>query len=318
MIDLIKLRKKNISENEKNFVIQKSNLKPNFANGKQYHDNASIKNFEGGFYVKIDHENTLKIEGSLHKFWNWTNQKKLVNDNRFTISNAYQIFKNLVNFIGFEPTGVLVTHFEIGANIPVNIDAKVLLSKVLYISVFDDLSIKKQMLINPKYRDARHITTYFNKGIKIYYRMYDKYFEMRMKEKTTPENGNLIRIETVNLNVTKMLLTDFMKLKTLQEQKNIFFKKWQNVFFDFDVIAPSGTYKSRIDLAKEIILHGTTFVIDKYKIMHSEGKTTKKTLRGILEFCRDWHTLKKDYLVDSNNSAKAWQTAYISEIQQLN
>ena len=318
MIDLIKLRKKNIVDSEKNFVIQKSNLKLNYSNGKPFYDNATTKNFEGGFYIKIDYENTLKIEGSLHKYYNWLNSKKLVNDNRFSISQAFKTFKDLIINKGFEAVGVEVTHFEIGANIPVNIDAKLLLSKVLHISVFEDLSIKKTMLINPKYRDARHITTYFNRGIKIYYRMYDKYFEMRMKEKTTPNNQNLIRIETVNLNVTKMLLTDFTKLKTLQEQKNIFFKKWQNVFFDFDVIAPLGTHKSKTDLAKEIILNGKTFVLEKYKIMLLESKITKKTYRGIFEFCRDWNKHKTVFLLDTNNCSKAWNIAYITEIQQLN
>ncbi len=318
MIDLIKLRKKNISDTEKSILIEKSNLKQQTAQGKTYFDNATTKNFEGGFYINIDAENTLKVEGSLHKYYNWLQSKKLLNNNRFTITQAYQTFKNLIENKGFEPQGVLVTQFEIGANIPISIDAKIVLSKVLYISVFEDLSIKKPFMINPKYRDARHITTYFNRGIKIYYRMYDKHFEMRMKEKATPNGANIIRIETVNLNVQKTLLTDFMKLKSLTLQKINFQKKWDKVYFDFEVEAPSGTNLIKINIAKEILLNGIFATVEKYKSLRAAKNITERGARTILEFCKDWNENRHLFLMKQTETSKTWKNAYISEIQQLN
>ncbi|PDS23560.1 hypothetical protein [Flavobacterium branchiophilum] len=318
MIDYLILIKRKITDVEKKKLISKNGLLEQMTAQKPYFDNSVKYIFEGGIYIKIDRDNKLTIKGSLHKYFNYLATKKMLNDNRFTMHQANETLLKLIENIGFETNNVFVTSYEIGANIQVSINPKMIFEQITSISVFDDLTIKKQMFVNASYKDNRHITTYKHKDIRVYYKMYDKYFEMKAKHKPIPNDKFLIRIETVNKKLEKTLLGDFMELENLQRLKKQFVKKWNNLNFDFMIDAPKGTHNNKRSLAKEIILNGKQSVIENYKTQKLEGKIPTKIFRNIIAFCNEWDLIKHEFKPKQSEICIIWANCYNAEIQELN
>jgi hypothetical protein len=318
MIDYLTLTKRKITDLEKTKLISKNGLLEQMTGQKTYFDNSFKYNFEGGIYIKIDRDNKLTIKGSLHKYFNFLETKKMFNDNRFTMYQANETLLKLIENTGFESNNMFVTSYEVGANIQVETDPKTILEQITSISVFDDLSNKKEMFVNASYKDKRHITTYKHRGIRVYYKMYDKYFEMQDKRKPTPNDKHLIRIETVNKKTEKTLLVDFMTIENLHKIKKQFIKKWNNLNFDFVIDAPKGTHNNKRNLAKEIILTGKQTVIENYKLQKLERKIPTKIYRNIIAFCNEWELIKNDFQITQSEICIKWANSYSAELQKLN
>jgi hypothetical protein len=130
MIDNITMTKRTLSEVEKNNIIKSSRLVCNSLNGLIYYDNRNTKNFTGGIYIRIDPKDNLRINGSLQKYHSYLQTGSLTNFETFNMNQAKHTFTVLVESIGVNPDRVCINFFEIGINIKLPIDTKMILEPV--------------------------------------------------------------------------------------------------------------------------------------------------------------------------------------------
>ena len=315
MIDLIRFSKKNLSEVEKNTIITKSRLNVRYdKDGFKCYENGKIKDLQGGLSITIDKENLLKIDGSLHKYHSFLNTGKSSNFDTFTMYQAKETINKIIDTVGFEPINTLVNHYEIGLNLDFEIDVITFINKAYSIGIG---ATEKTLYINPKYRKERLKTTEIHYNFRVSYKMYDKIFEIIDKRGNAPNDKNILRIETVNRRIEKISLIDFFADNNLSKIQNVFFNKWDNLNFDFNVLAPKGTHQSKITLAKELILNGTENIKLKYQKLAVSGSITPKIYRSIQTFINNWKTTQYDYKIDKTEIKTIWANRYSIEKQKL-
>lgn len=313
MIDNITLIKKTLSDEEKKYIIEKSRLELKTLDGLPYYDNLKTKNFNGGIKIKICVRNILTVSGSLHKYNNYLNARTLTNFNSFTMQTAHQTFKKLFENFGIEPEAVYVSFFEIGINLKFDIDVITILDKVYSIGATD-----KKFIIDSYVRQKRQITTERHRDLRIVFKMYDKFFEMKDNRQPKPNiDYNILRIETVHRRVEKVLLSEFMTITYLTKLQNEFFNQWERINFYCDINAPKGTTKAKIDLVKNIIYNGTTEVLQEYKSQLDNEVITKRQYYFIKPFIDDWHNQKKEYSLKDTQIVPIFKSSYNNEKQLL-
>ena len=313
MIDLIRFSKKNISEQEKVLIIAKSRLVVRYdKDGFKCYENGKIKDLQGGLYIGIDAKNDLKIEGSLHKYYSFVSTGKSSNFDTFTMCQAKETINKIINSVGFEPTNTLVNHYEIGMNLDFKLDVLTFINKVY--SIGTDATEKK-LYIHPKYRKERLKTTETHANFRTSYKIYDKIFEIIDKRGNVPNDKNIVRIETVFNRVQKTTLLHFFDAANLKKMQNTFFNKWDNLNFDFDVVAPKGTHQSKIAIAKELMLNGTELVQAKYRRQAENGAVSPKMIRNIDAFINNWKSTQYDFKTEQTEIEKIWAKRYNIEKQ---
>lgn len=294
MIDLICMNKTGLSEKEVIKVVEKNHLQTNSKAGVLYYDNERVK-FIDGFYLRIETRKNrqLKIECSLHKYFNYIITNKQNNYNLFSFSNAKNTIELIKEKTDIDLTNLKVTYFEIGLNLFLSKDCREYIDKMQTIGTNEN---KRSLYVNPKYKNERLKTTVFHRDIKKVYKVYDKVFEMNDKKRTdTPtEHPYILRIETTQRRVEKMTVFDLMKNETIKKITEQFLKDWRTVQFEQIMEAPKGTHQRKVDLCKEIIKNGTEQVLNHAKERHKTGDLTDKRFRAIREFVQnDWITFKE-------------------------
>lgn len=308
------MTKRTLSEVEKKNIIKYSRLVSNSLNGLIYYDNRTTKNFTGGIYIRIDPKDNLRINGSLQKYYSYLQNGSLTNFETFNMNQAKDTFTILVESIGVNPDRVCINFFEIGINIKLPIDTKMILEKVHSIG-----KMEKVFFIEPSYKDGRCITTEKHRDYRIFFKMYDKVFEMLDKNhRRTPTGENIIRIETVHRRCEKLYLNDFFDLEFLHILQNSFFNEWDKLNFYNDITAPKGTQRSKIDLIRNVVYKGKNEVLKQYKTQYENNALTKRQFYSVRDFLENWEAIRHEFDIKNSKIVPFWKTAYNTEKQIVN
>ncbi len=315
MIDNIIIIKKQLADAEIKQIVKKSRLLEQSVNGLKAFNNGTTKNFDGGFFIKIGTDKTLKITGSLHKYYSFLNTKSLTNFDSFTMHKVKETIIKMIENIGFEPEKTNINYYEVGLNLVVNIEPKKIMQNVYSIGSIEN---EKELLYNLKYKNKSQLTTEFHRDFRVYHKMYDKVFEMNDKRKQPPNDKKIIRIETAHRRVENTLLLDFFKNENLQIIQNRFFSNWDKLNFNNDIDAPTGTHKSKIELAKEIIYKGKKEVLIKYFEQYNNNVLSIKMYYTIKRFVKNWENEKFKYKSKKTEIFTYWEKVYYTEKQIYN
>ena len=113
MLDKITLINNNIPDETKTQIIDKNNLQKSVIHGVEIWDNKQVKNFTGGILIQI-RKNAIKVEGSVHKFWEWIHGGALENYTLFTMEDCRKALNLLVEHYALHRLDFLVKTYEIG------------------------------------------------------------------------------------------------------------------------------------------------------------------------------------------------------------
>ncbi|WP_407509142.1 hypothetical protein [Elizabethkingia anophelis] len=314
MLDKIHLTKKNISDSECCQIIVKSKLRKHYLNGKAYFDNKDTKDFNGGFYIKIDVRGALKIVGSVHKFSNFLKTGLLDNYNTFTISEAKETLYNVLDYYGISADGLMVHLFELGANIPVKIPPAELLEQLESIG-------SKKFYFNPIYKNESVKTTDLHRDFRVVYKVYDKLHELHEKKRRPPENAiNLIRLETTYRRVQKTEISDFLTIGNLQKLQAKFISDFMKLNFSPFIIYTGSekTAQYKIELARLIVSVGTIKALEICKERFLIGEITPKQYKTQRMFVNYWFkSHMKNYKTEKPKFSPSWDCSLISEFQKI-
>jgi len=312
MIDKITLVKNNLTTSEKLQVIEKNNLQSfiNESNGQRIYDNQKVKNLTGGILIKI-YENKLKIEGSVHKYFNYLQFGTLENYTVFTMQDFSNTIEKLLNNFGIAGIDFLLINYEIGLNVFLEVGEPIdYLKKVKSIGNLD--GTQRKLYINPKYKNECFLTTQMHKDNVLIFRVYDKNFERLEKGKKTKINP-CIRIETLRTRQKKIIFSEFCKPSNLFIIQNKFFSEWNKLNFEKEILAPAGTHQNKKDIAKKIILDGTKSVLQELE--EKRNIITPKILRTSKEFVKNWENYKYKFSLIDCEIVPKWANSYLTAIQ---
>ncbi|MDR0575628.1 MAG: hypothetical protein LBG96_16675 [Tannerella sp.] len=291
MIDFITLLKP-LTESEIIFVVKKNGLKTNSRNGVVFYDNEEEKNLKqhNGVFIRIETTCRLKIECSLHKYWNETSGKERNNYNRFSMPDAKKAFDRLLRDKGIDFKDLNIYNYEIGLNLNVSKDCRAYMDKMTGIGASGS---EKPLFVNPRYKDRRVKTTVFHERARKYFKVYDKVYESKEKKRKVIPDGNILRIETVNRRLDNFGAFDFFSRDNLAKLFDQFFRDWRTLQFERDLITPKGTGRARQKLCEEIIRDGKEKVLTRARERHKNGSLKDWEYRNIREFiANEWDALK--------------------------
>lgn len=293
MIDLITLLKPGLSDREITVIVDRNRLQTNSSDGVIFYDNLSTKNLtqQKGVFIRIETDRKLKVECSLHKYFNEISGYARANTNLFYMSEAKESINHLLTEkdIGFD--NLRVYNYEIGLNLNVSKDCRFYLDKMKSIGVMGN---EKPLYVNPRYKDERVRTTVFHSHTRKYFKAYDKVFECKEKKQRTIPEGNILRIETVNRRLDNCLAIDFFYPDNLKKMVETFFRDWRTIQFERDIITPKGTGRARRKLCLDILSKGKDAVLTQAKERHTNGSLSDWECRNIREFvANEWDTIKK-------------------------
>lgn len=313
MIDKITLIKNNLPNAEKLQIIRNNGLQSfyNESTNTEIFDNAKVKNLTGGILIKI-YGDKLKIEGSIHKYFNFLQYRTLENYTIFTMTDFLKTIETLFKNFGLGSiNGFLVLNYEIGLNVLIK-DSEPLeyLKKAQSIGNID--GTQKKLYINPKYKGETFLTTQMHKDNTLIFRMYDKNHERSDKGKKN-KIPNCIRIETLRTRQKKLSFFDFCKPANLSLLQYRFFKEWNLLNFDKEILAPTGTHQTKKDLAKKILLNGTNATISELE--ERRNQITPKIYRTSKNFVKYWENYKLNFSLIPCEIAPKWAICYNSAIQ---
>lgn len=286
MIDKIKLTKRNITEKEFRAITAKTALSKNTKNEKIYYDNATNKNFSGGFFIQIDEKKTLKVTGSVHKYINFLVFKKLDNYNNITMQTAKEGIIRMLESYGLDSLDkneVEVQYFEVG----VNKETEEPTHKILE----EYQSIKnKKLYFHPRFKNETLKTTETDKDKKRIFRIYDKVQEMKDNKREIPESiKHLTRYETV-YRKQKITLNRFLTDEYLAKLKEKFYNEANQIkgFFKVRYKGSGRVSQLKIEIATNILMYGIEKTLQKYKEEHSYGGITSMQLHTRKKFLKEW------------------------------
>lgn len=293
MIDLITLLKPNLSGREITAIVDRNRLQTNSNGGVVFYDNLNTKNLtqQKGVFIRIETDRKLKVECSLHKYFNEISGYARANTNLFYMSEAKESINHLLTEkdIGFD--NLRVYNYEIGLNLNVSKDCRFYLDKMKSIGAMGN---EKPLYVNPRYKDERVRTTVFHSHTRKYFKAYDKVFECREKKQRTIPEGNILRIETVNRRLDNCLAIDFFYPENLKKMVETFFRDWRTIQFERDIITPKGTGRARRQLCLDILSKGKDAVLTQAKERHANGSLSDWEYRNTREFvANEWDTIKK-------------------------
>lgn len=312
MIDKIRFSKKNLSEPEIIKIVELSRLQSYNADGLTHYNNQRTKNFNGGMFIKIDTDKSLKVEGSLHKYNTYLRCKALNNYDRFTMCQAKETVIKLINNTGIDPNNIMVNYYEVGINLITEIEPKELLKNVYSIG---DINKEKILYVNPKYKNESVKSTELHRDYRLVYKVYDKIFEMKDRSKAVPNNRKIIRIETEHKRVEKTLLIDFFKNENLNKIQRIFFDNWDKLNFFIEIVAPKNTSLSKIELAKVLYKKNRLEVLNEFKEQYKNNTMSIKVYYTLKRFIENWDNEKTTFLPTKSLVFSLWENIYSTEKQ---
>ena len=312
MLDKITLVNNNIPETKKKQIINKNNLQKSVLHGVEIWDNKQVKNFTGGILIQIKN-NTIKIEGSIHKFYEWIQGNPLENYTLFTMKDCQKAFLFLLEHYGLNGLEFFVKTYEIGLNIYTGAISPIeILDKVQSIGILNGK--QRKLYVNPRYQKERFLTTEMSKNNVLVFRIYDKNHERADKGRKN-EIPNCVRIETLRTRQKEVLFSEFITPENLTNLQNIFFSEWNLLNFEKEIKAPKGTHQRKKDLAKNIILHGKNKVLKELE--DKRPLLTPKIYRTEKEFINCWEAIKYDYTLTDCQIMPKWATLYNTAYQQV-
>lgn len=292
MFDLIRLKIDGVDALEMEQIIKRNKLQTNSKGNIIYYDNDHTKNIKDGYYIRVSPKgNKIEIECSLHKFWNWKRVHRQVNHNLFTVNDAIKTLKDLSLCTGVDVSRMKVNYYEIGLNLYLDNDCSRYLDIMQTIGVLDN---KKELYINPRYKDNTVITTKFYNQIKRVYKVYDKGAEMQDKRQSSPQEDNILRIETIRKRVENTTVKELFTPSNLLKLVDAFLSDWRTLRFDNTLNVPKGTHQWKIDICKNILKNGVEMTL---KSIAQMGKSEKQ-LRLAKKFIREgWNEFKTEIKV---------------------
>lgn len=293
MIDLLTLVKTNLSDAEIKSIIERNDLQTNSSDGVVFYDNMNTKNFsqQKGVFLRIETNQKLKLEGSLHKYYNEISGSERNNYNMFSMSDAKKAMDYMLSEKGIGIENLRVYNYEIGLNLNVLKDCRDYLDKMNSVG---SVGNEKMLYVNAKYKDERVKTTVFHKHSRKYFKVYDKVFESIDKKRKIIPNNNILRIETVNRRLSNCYVADFFNPDYLKRIMESFFRDWRTIQFEQDIITPKGTGRTRKQLCLEIMNKGEDAVLKQAKERNKNGSLSNWEYRSIREFIKnEWDMLKK-------------------------
>ena len=307
MIDLITLVKPDLTDVEISSIVEKNGLQTNSSDGVVFYDNISTKNLaqQKGVYIRIETNQKLKMESSLHKYFNEISGNERTNYNLFSMSEARKSIRHLLSEKDIGIDNLRVYNYEIGLNLDVSRDCRLYLDKMKSIGTTGN---EKLLYVNARYKDERMKTTVFHKHTRKYFKVYDKVFEsMDRKRKDIPCH-QILRIETVNRRLDNCFVTDFFSPDNLKRLVESFFRDWLSIQFEQDIITPKGTGRARRHLCQDIMDKGKDAVLIQAKERHTNGSLSDWEYRNIREFViQDWDTVKKSIVFIQSEEEKEFR-----------
>lgn len=293
MIDLITLIKPSLADDEVSTIVGWNGLQTNSKDGVVFYDNMNTKNLaqQKGVFIRIETNQKLKVECSLHKYFNETKSGDRSNYNLFTMRDAENAFKHLIAEKVIPADDLRVYNYEIGINLNLSKNCRAFLDKMKSIG---SVGNEKQLYVNPRYKDERVKTTVFHNHTRKYFKAYDKVFELRDRKKKHIPDGNILRIEIAYRRLDKCFAADFFQPANLNKMVEAFFRDWRTIQFQQDIITPKGTGRARQNLCLEIMDKGADAVLKQAKERHTNGSLKDWEYRNIREFVnREWPVMKK-------------------------
>ncbi|QZL00101.1 hypothetical protein K5L04_10390 [Flavobacterium psychrophilum] len=315
MIDKIRFSKKNLSELEINKIVVTSRLQSYDADGLKHYHNQRTKNFNGGMFIKIDIDKSLKIEGSLHKYGTFLKSKELNNFDSFTMHQAKETLLKLIENTGFEIDNVKVNFYEIGLNIVTNINPNDLLKSVYSIGNFDK---EKIFYIDPKFKNQSQKITEYHKDFRLVHKIYDKIHEMRDNKKEPPKDKIIMRIETIHKRVEKTYLIDFFATANLKRVQRNFFDNWDKLNFLVEIVAPPKTSVSKIELAKILYKKKEVEVLKEIFEQYKNNTMSIKIYYTLKRFIENWENEKINFRPTKSIIFSHWEKLYNIDKQTYN
>lgn len=307
MIDLITLVKPDLTDVEISSIVEKNGLQTNSSDGVVFYDNISTKNLaqQKGVYIRIETNQKLKMESSLHKYFNEISGNERTNYNLFSMSEARKSIRHLLSEKDIGIDNLRVYNYEIGLNLDVSRDCRLYLDKMKSIGTTGN---EKLLYVNARYKDERMKTTVFHKHTRKYFKVYDKVFEsMDRKRKDIPCH-QILRIETVNRRLDNCFVTDFFSPDNLKRLVESFFRDWRTIQFEQDIITPKGTGRARWHLCQDIMDKGKDAVLIQAKERHTNGSLSDWEYRNIREFVtQDWDTVRKSIVFIQSEEEKEFR-----------
>lgn len=314
MIDKITLVKNNLTTSEILQVIDTNNLQYLSNEGspiKTYH-NTKTKNLNGGILIKIYGE-SIKIEGSIHKYFHYLKHRSLENYTVFTMHDFINTIDTLFKNFGLPKTDFKVINYEIGLNIILEKGDPIdYIKKVISIGNLD--GNQRKMYINPRYKNERLKCTQMHKDNTIVFKIYDKNYERLDKGKRTKIDP-CIRIETVRTRQKKLSFSDFIKPHNLTLLQNKFFAEWNLLNLDKEISAPKKTHQSKKDLAKRILIDGKKMALQDLE--ERRNQITPRIYRHTKEFINNWENHKYNFSLIPCEIAPLMAHYYNTAIQQV-
>lgn len=292
MIDLITLVKQ-LQDDEVSLIVDRNGLQTNSKAGIVFYDNMDTKNLsqQKGVFIRIETNQKLKVETSLHKFFNEIAGRERNNINLFSMSDAKRTIDQLLIEKHIKADDLRVYNFEMGLNLNVSKNCRSYLDRMKSLG---SVGNEKQLYVNARYKDERMKTTVFHKHTRKYFKVYDKVFESMDKKKKYIPDENILRIETVNRRLDNCSVADFFSPANMDKLVETFFRDWRTIQFEQDIITPKGTGRARQHLCLEIMNKGKDAVLKQAKERHGNGSLTDWEYRNTREFIvNEWDTIKK-------------------------
>jgi len=315
MIDKIRFSKKNLLKCEIDKIVKTSRLQSFDADGLKHYNNQKTKNFNGGFYIRIGKDNTLVVEGSLHKYFTFLQTKLLNNFDVFTMCQAKETLLKLIVNTGIETNNIMINFYEIGLNIVSDIEPKDLLKNVYSIG---DLDKEKIFYIDHKYKNESQKITETHKNFRLVYKAYDKIHEMIDKKKEPPINTKIIRIESIHKRVEKISLIEFFEADNLKRVQKVFFNNWDKLNFIIEIVAPKNTNISKIELAKVLYKKSQSSVLSEIKEQYRNNTMSIRIYYTLKRFIENWENEKINFVPTKSIIFTKWEKLYSSEKQKYN
>ncbi|MFT4168518.1 MAG: hypothetical protein QM653_05300 [Dysgonomonas sp.] len=307
MIDFITLVKSDLSDVEINSIVEANDLQTNSKDGVVFYDNSSTKNFiqQKGVFIRIETNQRLKLECSLHKYFNEISGRERNNFNMFSMAEARRSIDQLLYEKNVSPNNVRIYNYEIGLNLNLSKDCRSFLDKMKSIG---SIGNEKQLYVNARYKDERVKTTVFHQHTRKFFKVYDKVFECKDRKRSYIPDDNILRIETVNRRLDNCLVSDFFSTDNLKKMVESFFRDWRTIQFEQDIITPKGTGRARQQLCLEIMDKGKEAVLERAKQRHNNGSLKDWEYRNIREFItKEWDIIKKDITFIQSDEEKEFR-----------
>ena len=243
--------------------------------------NAAEKNLKQhkGVYMHLKN-NTLTLEFSLHKVYNYYVHKKSFNYNDFDFKEANEAAARLVELFNpyFDITQAVVKKYEVGINVLTSESPDLYLRELKQVNVNAKiLPIKEDI----HYKEYKQFSTQRDKDKRVIYIFYNKTFEARSKKKEVERANipeNVLRVEKDNKRPIEKILfarlfdIDFQKL-TINEFKQRF---CNDLEYKGTPIKPENMSNADFETLCLIHENGADGAREKYKRKFEAGNISKQ------------------------------------------